>query len=197
MASGIDVSIINLALIELGCEGIATRGEANTRARTMDAVFDICNQAVLEDHPWADSKKRIELSLLSSTPAFGWDYEYQLPADFVSIIPHEKEDDAFEYKIEGKKLLCNESGDAYIQYIADTDESENYSALHREALAMKLAVHACYMLTNSREREDVLIAKYLDVLARARTHSSRQSVAESVNGDTDMLDSDVWVNSRN
>ena len=63
MASS-DVEIINTALILVGEQVIANRNDANARAKTIDAVYDMVRKALLRRYRWNFAIKRETLALL-------------------------------------------------------------------------------------------------------------------------------------
>ena len=91
------INIVNRALGLLGAEFITSLTEDTKAARFSNELFDDTRDSIFRLHPWNSCIKRASLSLLSSTPAYYFTKEFQLPGDFIRI--HQPEDDTVEYKI--------------------------------------------------------------------------------------------------
>ena len=76
-----DVEIANRTLDKLGAENIVTLDEDSENARTINRMYTSVLYSMLRSHTWNCAKKRVQLAPLSTTPAFDYDYQFQLPAD--------------------------------------------------------------------------------------------------------------------
>ena len=81
MASVIQVA--NRALTKLGAARIISLGDNNKQARAVASCFDDLRDAELRAHRWSFALVRTALPALTTTPAYEFQYEYQLPADFL------------------------------------------------------------------------------------------------------------------
>lgn len=111
--------------------------------------YDHALRYVLEEHRWNFAGKRAKLTELGTTPAFGWDHQYQLPADLIRI--KEVNGEAIEeslrsFIIEGDALLTNEDS-IEITYVAEVTDPNLFSPSFADALATKLAALVCARIT--------------------------------------------------
>jgi len=112
------VEIANRALTKLGAARIISFDDDNKQARAVKSMFEIVRDAELRAHLWSFSVKRVSLAALSTTPTWGFDYEYQLPSDYLRLVqvndvyPGPSLDDyrnasVAEYVVESRKILTN------------------------------------------------------------------------------------------
>ena len=94
-----EVDICNIALTNLGEPKVVSLTENSERARLCNLRYPDVRDAVLRSHPWNCAMKRAQLTRTTSTPAFGYLYEYSLPADLLRVIG--THDSLVYYLIEG------------------------------------------------------------------------------------------------
>ena len=147
------IDVCNHALLKVGADAIAS---LDTTASSEEGVvesaklckifYDQALEETLRIYPWNCCTKRAVPSRLVETPAFGYNYYYQLPNDFVRLVnmfdnTNEYVDEV-RWVIEGDKLLCDYDT-VYIKYIAKPTNVGVLDALATRALictlAMKLA----------------------------------------------------------
>ena len=179
------IEIVNKALHHLGVERINDLTDNNKRAKVMSDIYDITRKTVLEDHVWPFAKKRSELAALATTPDFGYEYEFNIPSDFLTGV---KEENGYEYVQEGSKFL-SDSDTLQLVYIYDIQDVAKFSPGFVEAFALRLAHDSCYSITQSKELMADLWDGYKDELSHARYRQDRgQSAVDPV--------VDSWINVR-
>lgn len=179
------VEIVNKALHHLGVERINSLDDNNKRAKVMKDIYDITRKTVLEDHIWPFAKKRVELSPLVATPAFGFKYQFNVPSDFLTGV---KEENGYEYFQEGS-VFVSDSNVLQLTYIWDLQDVAKFSPGFVEALALRLAHDSCYSITQSKSHMDGLAGRYGTELANARYRQDRgQTPIDPV--------VDAWINVR-
>ena len=82
-----EVDICNLALQRLGARTISALTDDNTSARACNRVYEHARDAEIRSHPWNFARARTSLAALSTAPTFGYAAQYQLPADFIRLLP--------------------------------------------------------------------------------------------------------------
>ena len=164
--------IVNFALTKLGQETVSDyTADNNARARVMNSLYDIQRKALLRQYRWAFSKKRASLASLTTTPEFGYAYEYQLPTDCLQLIlvngdqpdpnwTRYNENPIPEYVVEGRKILSGDEGPIEIIYVSDAEEAGDFDAAFVEAFATKLAREGCMKITQSRTQKQALDEDY-------------------------------------
>lgn len=181
------LSICNKALIKVGVEPITSLALDQKAARICNEVYENLRDEVLQAHPWKFASRRVELGLLDDEPAFGYDYQFQLPTDCL-IVHHDPEYDHKEYKIEGRKLLTDET-EFSIKYTTNDIEEAEISPLFSDALACRIGSEIAFALTQSATLKGTLMQEYMRALNTARSRDSQQGTPEE-------LVSTDWTNVR-
>lgn len=145
-----ETDICNRALGRLGQERILNMTDPGAGARACQLHFDGTRDEVLRSHRWNFAMARAALSQLSEAPAFGWDYQYALPADFIRALEvNETEDGLGEpWTIEGSNLLTNEAT-VNLLYIKRETTVAMWDPLFQEAVTLKLAMKLSTVLRGS------------------------------------------------
>ena len=143
-----EVSICSNALRKLGDDPITSLADDTERARLCNAFYPATRDSVLRSHPWNFSISRALLSKLTSTPAFDYSSEFVLPTSPYCLRVLKMENDEAEFKIEGRKLLCNED-EARILYIGQIIDPAQYDAMFTEVLTARLTAELAYSVTGS------------------------------------------------
>ena len=177
--------ILNRAILLIGEPGV-TDIESNVKiARNANQLYDQTRKAVFRAHPWNCLKKRLSLSLTQTTPAFGWDYQFDLPGDYIRMLCVE---DDLPYSIEGKFLLSNY--DTFkIAYVCNELDTTVYDPLLLDAFATRLAVDLAPSITHDVAKLKELLELYTMKLSEARLVN-----AQDRHGDE--FESDTWIDSR-
>lgn len=164
-----ETSIANSALVKVGAKRIINIDDGSPAANLCKEQLPKLADSVLRAHPWNCATKRIALGQLTTTPAFGYEYEFKLPTAggeghclrVLELYPDE------EFKIEGRKLLTD-SNEASIRMIQRILYGA-YDAMLAEGLAWRLAVDAAVPLTNSGKKQENMIRGYLEFIGECRS----------------------------
>lgn len=162
MASDVDVA--NAALTELGQDRITGLDQSVERARCIREIFEEQRDATLADHPWSFAMTRAALSRLASAPAFGWDYQYQLPTDCLIVREIHPEG---AYSVEDGKLLSN-AEEVSVRYTRRVKDMNRTSAEFRLALAARIGANVAFKLTGSVTEKERMETLYRDRLRSAK-----------------------------
>jgi hypothetical protein len=182
------VSICNEALMQLGCDSISSLSGASKGARHCNQFYPTSRDEILERHNWTFAVKRAELATVSGvTPAFGYDYTYQLPSDFLLDI--RLEDTAVKYEIISDYLNCDES-EVNLFYLASNELTGSYFALFQAALVerikSKLAIPMLGAGTKGVRAADEAFQKHLYWLGKAQEF-------DAMRGNEKMDTTDDWL----
>lgn len=155
--------IANQALGRVGQKAIMDLNDTTSPpARVCNNVFEQSVRELGRLAEWQCLTKRVELGQLSSDPDFGWDHQYQLPADYLRMIKlnglNAWEAQDF-YVIEGKRILCDED-EAKIVYVAYVEDSTQYDALFTSALAVLIASKIAVPLRQDEALADRLLSEF-------------------------------------
>jgi|AP82_1055514.scaffolds.fasta_scaffold20863_2 hypothetical protein len=180
------VDICNRALQKLGASPITALTEDSRNARACNASYEIIRDAELRKHPWSCATSRVQLAPDTATPAFGVDYQYSLPSDFLRILPGNKITD---WQIEGRKLLTDDGITLDLRYVKRVTDPNEFDALFINLLATRLAFELCEIITQSNTKKDFLMKDYeFSILEAKRSNAIERVSAESPE--------DSWITAR-
>lgn len=193
------VDICNEAMDLLGAATITALTENSKEARLCNRRFETVRDAVLRAHPWNAAITRASLAKDSETPAFGFTSQFTLPTDpyclrVLSFWNSNVDSDvaAYDsqvmYKIEGRKILSNEST-CKITYLARVTDTEQYDSLLSSTIAHKLAAETAYAITGSNS-----VSQGLQQLYELRLREARS--IDAMEGYPDKIIADDFVNIR-
>lgn len=190
MASTVD--ICNLALQRLGAARITSLADNSTPARTMNLLYEHTRDMLLRSHAWNFAIDRASLAADASTPAFGYDYSYTLPSDFIRLLPHDRDEGTTymeDWKIESGKILTDTSAPLYIRYVYRVTDTTQFDTYFVRLLALRLAMDGCEDITQSATKFQTISEEYKDVLKEARRANAFENPpADSQDGS--------WISSR-
>lgn len=197
-----DVAIGNRALSKLGEARVTSFGDNSKAARALTACYDIVRDAELRRHNWHFAKSRAELAALSSAPAFGYGYAYQLPADCLKVISvgdyqpgvdttggTRSLHDAADYAIEGRTLLTDYGAPLKLRYLRRVTDPAQFDSAFIEALAARLAVEMANELADSASRKQDAKEDYRQAILEA-------IAANAIETPPQPLPDDSWLLSR-
>lgn len=162
-----EVTIANAALHQIGATQILSLTEDSKAARIVNDRYPIVRDAVFRAHPWNCLIQRVSLAPDTDTPAFEFSKQYTLPTDPFCLRVLALDDPDIIYKIEGRKLLTDESEIKMI-YTGRVTDTSQYDVLLRETISAALAHDIAYPLVGSTSLASTLYAKYEMKLKEAR-----------------------------
>jgi hypothetical protein len=165
--------IANLALSNLGEARIQNLTDNNSRARACNARLDDVITTVLRMHIWNSALERSELTSVE-TPLFGWNYTFQLPADYIRVV---EVSPISRFLVEKKNILSNEKT-LKLLYVGVPTDINNLDSLLMEAIAMKLALEIAETLTSKQGLKQEMMQKYVIALQEARAANSHDKTPE-------------------
>ncbi len=188
------VQICNSALNQLGASSITALTENSKNARICNERYETIRDAVYRSHPWNCLVKRVQLAQDSDTPAWGFDYQYTLPADCLRILGIK--DYNSDYKVEGRKLLISES-EVYLIYLAQITDVNELDVLLRETISAHLAQDIAYAITANLQVANLMAEKYQAKLSEARHADSSEGYNTNPElAPTDQIITEDFLNSR-
>jgi hypothetical protein len=177
------VDIANRALTKLGASRIISFGDDNKQSRAILSMFDIVRDAELRSHIWSFSVKRDSLPALTSTPAWGFSYEYQMPSDSLRLLmvndiyngpsmEDYRNQPVADYSLEGNKILANFAAPLKIRYVSRVTDTTQWDSMFVEAFACRLAMELAEDLTQSNTKRELAQNEYMAALRGAIRASS-------------------------
>lgn len=181
-----EVQICNIALTGLGASRITSLTQDSENARRCNVLYATLRDDLLRRHPWNFAVTRRQLAVLDETPAFGYTYVYQLPADCLRVLSEQNSDT--DYKIEGRKVFTDDTT-IKIKYIARVTDTNIFSIDFSMALAAYLASTLAYSITNSNTVAEAASNTFNEKLSLAKA-------ADASEGLPDDLETETWTNAR-
>jgi hypothetical protein len=218
MSSISDVSIANLALVELGQSRIIAFTDQSKAARSVNAIYAMERDRELRSHLWNFATKRAILPALAGfTPAYGFKYAYQKPFDCLRIISvgdfapgagglevYRGGQDEVQYRLEGPYILYGRylpqiaaappanpptPVPLRLRYTAQITDSTQFDAGFVDALAMRLAWKLAEELTQSAQKKKDAAEAYEESIVMALRSNSIETPPEQLNDGS-------WLRSR-
>lgn len=181
MANNFAISICSNALLALGAHPINSFDENNEHARLCSNIYPTVRNDLLRKHPWNCAVKRVVLSPSSTAPAFGFSFQFPLPGDLLRILSVGEAWDDIPYRIEGKKLLANQSVIRLCYIFRNEDESTWDAALVNLAEAT-MAAKLAYAVTASASLRDSLTQEAAYLLRQAKAIDGQEDPPEELGG---------------
>jgi hypothetical protein len=183
-----EVQICNVALSKLGESPIIALTEDSKAGRACNLIYTDTRDNLLRAHPWNFAVRRASLARLTTIPAYGFAYEYQLPTGCLKVLSMDPEGDDIKFKVEGRKVLTDEAP-ANLLYIIRVTDSTQFDTLFTEVLSAKLSAELAVTLTDSINLADFLHQKYENALSEARGMDAQEGTPDNIIADT-------WIASR-
>lgn len=126
-------------------------------------MFTTSRDALLAGFDWSFAKTRANLPALVSTPAHGFDLEYQIPSDCLRLVmvgsyyagldlTDYRGAPVEEFTVEGRKILTNLNAPLPVIYIKRMTDTTQFQANFTRAFGAKLAMDVCEALTQSETK---------------------------------------------
>ena len=164
MSSIIDVC--NKALDKLGQNPIISLTDGNKAANLCSRNWPLVRDQVLREHPWNFAMKRDILAPSTDAPAWGFENQFPLPADWLRLVEI-RDLSTGEYQVESNTILAN-SDALYVRYIFRQEDPNKYDALFVDAVASCLAVELAEPLTQSTQKKQLAMQMYVESLVAAK-----------------------------
>ena len=176
-----EVSICNSALLELGEDFITALTEDSKAARLCNLVYSEMRDELLRKYPWNFATERKEIGRLTSTPPFGFAYEYQLPSDCLRVLGTNLgvEYSGVIWKVEGRKLRSDMLF-THILYIRQETNTTLMDPLFRECLAARIAWKLAIPLTDDRQLANDMAAAFMGKVSSAYFNDAIEGTPDNV-----------------
>lgn len=209
MAAYSQLSVINLALLQIPNAQIVSLSERSKAADTMRAVWSLALGLCLEATSWGFAKKRQALAVQATNPREGsWLVRYAMPSDMVFPVrllqsvdsvtgsgtwapqvgqtlpayPNSPEDPGYPYDLEGGDLYANLQN-GILEYVQADPSIDLFSPTFIMALMMTLDALACLAITSDAKKAadfTALASNARDVAAASSMNRQRQTYGNFV-----------------
>ena len=182
MASTVDMC--NSALNLLGASTISSLTEDTKNARLCNQRYEPIRNRVFRSHNWNCLIKRVQLAQDSTAPVVEYSYAYTLPVGCLRVLKiHNGSTDsiksALDYKIEGRKVVTDETT-IYLVYIALITDPNEFDSYLREAISHQLAADICYAITNNSTLANNYMTRADERLREARFIDATENALDTV-----------------
>lgn len=177
-----EVDICNRALQKLGASRIQTMLDNTPNAKSCNFIYDHILESELRKHVWSCATKRAQLPALGTDPLFGKDKAYELPADFIRLLPPDPEwnTNTHDWVIEGNKIVTNDTAPLKIRYIYKLEDVSQMDPLFRETLAAAIALELCEEITQSNTKKRDLFNFYRETINQAKRVNAIERPAQEI-----------------
>lgn len=190
-----NISIANRALTKLGADRILLLTDETQAARTINSMFEDVRDAEVRRYRWKFAIKRATLPALAEAPAWGYKYQYPLPADYLGLVQVNEfyVRSGVKYKaawsVEAGNILCDFEAPLKLRYMSRVENPAAFDPLFIEVFACKLALESCEALTQSANKYQQMAEAYKFAVSEA----TRQDAIENP---PDELPWGTWLESR-
>ena len=188
------VQICNSALNQLGAASITALTDNSKNARLCNERYNTVRDSVFRSHPWNSLIKRIQLAQNTATPVYGFSYQFNLPSNCLRVLTI----DAYnsDFKVEGRKILCNESSIKLV-YVSQVTDPNEMDVLLRETIAAALAADIAYAITANLQVTKLMQERYEFKISEARHADASEGYnVDPENGQVDQILTEDFINSR-
>jgi hypothetical protein len=159
------IEIINLALSDCGANLIGTVDDDLPEARQAKAKYNAHRDAVLECREWTFAKRRLQLNLDPTVPAFDYTYQYIIPSNVLRVVRvyngsvapvnglYPQVDD---WVREGWRVLTNETGPIFAEVLLRVDEGDFSPGMVLALSALLTSVFAIPLTENRQLARDFM-----------------------------------------
>ena len=188
-----ETAICNAALIAVGADTIADIGQASKVANVLKLRYPMIRDAVLQAYKWNFAKRRASLPKLDADPAWGYAYQYLLPADCILVRELPDATQSIRWEVEdaddGAVVLTNLAPPLRVLYTTRVQDVSRFRPLFVEALAARLAADLAVKLMDNAAAAERLLGIYQDKLNEARRVDAQE-------GSADELPQGDWITER-
>jgi hypothetical protein len=160
-----ETSICNMALVRIGTRRITALSDVTPEGQLCNEHYAQVRNSLLRSYWWSFAIDRAALSEDTTSPEFGYDRQFLLPSDCLRMLEIEDDDDC---KIEGGKLLTNESS-ANIVYVKAVTDPTSFDVLFIEVLALALADRLVMAITHDMTLKDTIGRELMMKLSQAKS----------------------------
>jgi hypothetical protein len=176
------IEICNNALTDLGEDAIMSLSDDSKAARLCAQRWPAVRDAVLRAHPWNCAMSQAELAACAAAPLWKWDFQYELPADFLRIVELVGSglERVAQWEVQGRIVLCNTAAPLYLSYVRRETDPQKYDALLCEALAARLSATLAYPLSGSTALAQAFWSAFQQKMTEARGVNAREGVPQAM-----------------
>lgn len=159
------VTIANRALIRIGAEPISALDDGTSGANFSTQLLPQSVETVYSAYHWRVASKRAQLSPLTTSPAYGYTYEFALPVDFAQVREVEC---ASPYAVSDNKIITD-AIEVYISYLPLPSAPTDMPIVLRDLVVRQLAYLLSIPILRSEGTTTRLLQEYQQAFGVAVT----------------------------
>lgn len=180
--SATPVSICSNALLTLGDDPISSFNDGTDRSRLAANTWETARDYVLRSHPWNCASKRVILAPDATPPDFGFNYQFQLPSDWLRVISVGEEGERPRYSVEGRKILFDENV-LKLRYIWRNQVPATWDAFLVHCMTLVMRAIFSYPITQSGSIEQLVESTLAPLLRQARAVDGQEEPPDALDDD--------------
>lgn len=179
MATG--VTICSNALLMLGAQTINDFEDQENldRAKLCANLYPTVRDDMLRAHPWNCCIKRAVLAPDADAPLFGYDYAFELPADFSRVLEVGADGQQIDYLVEGRSIQANTTV-LQLRYVFDNIVESTWDAHLIKLMTLAMAAAMAYPVTQSASMQQTMEQKLETSLRRARAVDGQEDPPQTL-----------------
>lgn len=177
------VTVANQALIRLSVQKITAFTDQKKAADVMSTIYDNARDTILRKYPFKFAKKRDTLAPLSSSPKWGYEYQYELPTDCVRVlyvdghyVGYDYNGLPNDYKLEGRMILTNQPTSINIIYISNSVPEAEFDADFTRVFYLQLALDSHSSLAGRGTSRGKIESEFVVALSEAKLNGSLEEL---------------------
>lgn len=172
--------VINQALRFLGSTRITSIGDQSKNANVASDIYEQVRDDLLASHPWNFASDRVELARDAAAPAYGFQYKFALPADWLRTVSVHNNDAGHGtlYNKEESGFVLADAERVWMRYVKRITDANAMTASFRRAWASALARDMALPLTNSNTLQASMEKQAMRDLLKARSIDAMQGTAD-------------------
>lgn len=179
--SATGVSICSNALLILGAQTINSfTDEADLdRAKLCANLYPTVRNELLRSHPWNCAVKRLILSPDAVPPAFGYDQQFELPADCLRVLEVGEGGCQIDYRIEGRRIQANTTV-LELRYIFANEVESTWDDSLVQLATLAMAARMAYAITQSTSMEQSRLQEFQMALRTAKAVDGQEEPPQTL-----------------
>lgn len=172
------LQIYNLALMSIGAAPLVTTADVSIQADVVRAWYPFCRDSLLRAHPWNFAERRVTLTpVVGTTPTMDFAYFFDLPSDCLKLRRLSDELVDEPYKVEGRRILCDEASISILYTYRLTDPTI-FDPIFVECLVAMLAWKISYPIKSTIALTKEKEAEYQRILAVATGNDAQEGTPD-------------------
>lgn len=174
-----ETDIVNQGLLLLGASQIGSLSESSPNAIAANLIYADTRDALIRTYMWKFAIRRVQLNASGTPPIFGRSNAYDLPSDYLALLPPYPEDnlEQLDWIVENGQIVTDCSEPLDVRYIAQVTDTTKFDPLFRKALSAALALELAEQITQSNTK----IANISTIFSNVVRDARQQNAFEQVN----------------